>query len=148
MKKATLIVIGIIYLASIVIISVFGLKSVIYNEVIPVTSIECLNETDENSTVTISDGKKLIKVPFTEPGDPETLTGTMVQLTWRVLPDNATTKNVRFVYDTNLTRVNFIKDDEGNELGLILFTGPTLLDVKIVSTDGTRVFEEVTIWVR
>ena len=39
MKKATLIIIGVIYIASIVLISVFGLKSVIYEEKIPVTHI-------------------------------------------------------------------------------------------------------------
>ena len=43
MKKSTLMVIGIIYIASIVVISVFGLKTVIWDVVIPVKSIECLN---------------------------------------------------------------------------------------------------------
>ena len=43
MKKSTLIVIAIIYIASIVVISVFGLKMVIWDVVIPVKSIECLN---------------------------------------------------------------------------------------------------------
>ena len=147
MKKATVILIGIIYLASIVIISIFGLKAVIYDEVIPVTSIECLNETDEKTEVKLDvDGNKIIKIKYEEPGDPETLTGTMVQLSWRVLPDNATNKEVRFVYNTNLTRVNFVKDENGRELGLILFTGKVVLDVSIVSTDGTKVIEKVTIW--
>ena len=51
MKKSTLVVIAIIYVASIVIISLFGMKAVVYNEVIPVTQIECLNQTDSNSEV-------------------------------------------------------------------------------------------------
>lgn len=149
MKKSTLIVIALIYVASIVIISVFGLRAMVFDEVIPVTKIECLNETDEKTTVKVdSKGKKLITIDYTEPGDEVTLTGTMVQLSWRVLPDNATTKDVRFVYNTELTRVKFVKNDEGKELGLILFTGKVKLDVQIVSTDGTRVYQDVTIWVK
>lgn len=149
MKKSTLIMIALIYVASIVIISVFGLKAVVYDEVIPVTKIECLNETDEKTTVKVdSKGKKLITIDYTEPGDEVTLTGTMVQLFWRVLPDNATTKDVRFVYNTELARVKFVKNNEGKELGLILFTGKVKLDVQIVSTDGTRVYQDVTIWVK
>ena len=89
---------------------------------------------------------KFVKIKYEEPGNPETLTGTMVQLSWRVLPDNATNKEVRFVYNTNLTRANFIKDENGRELGLILFTGKVVLDVSIVSIDGTKVMEHVTIW--
>ena len=51
MKKSTLIMIAIVYIASIVLISLFGMKSVVYNEVIPVTKIECLNETDSKTEV-------------------------------------------------------------------------------------------------
>ena len=150
MKKSTLIVIAIIYIASIVVISVFGLKMVIWDVVIPVKSIECLNETDDVSTVTTTDdGKKFIKIKYGEPGTlvngvPQ---GTMLQLEWRVLPDNATNKKIRFVYNNELTRVNFLKNDAGEELGLILFTGKVKLDLSIVSTDGTRVTEDVVVWV-
>ena len=149
MKKSTLIVIGIIYIASIVIISVFGLKAVVWDVVTPVTAIECLNETDDKCTVTEEDGKKFIKIKFDEPGKLENgvPTGTMLQLYWRVLPDNATNKEVRFVYNTELTRVNFIKNNDGTELGLILFSGKVKLDLSIVSTDGTRVVEDIIIWV-
>ena len=149
MKKSTLIVIGIIYIASIVIISVFGLKAVVWDVVTPVTAIECLNETDDKCTVTEEDGKKFIKIKFDEPGKLENgvPTGTMLQLYWRVLPDNATNKEVRFVYNTELTRANFIKNNDGTELGLILFSGKIKLDLSIVSTDGTRVVEDIVIWV-
>ena len=149
MKKSTLIVIGIIYIASIVIISVFGLKAVVWDVVTPVTAIECLNETDDKSTVTMEDGKKFIEIKFDKPGKLENgvPTGTMLQLYWRVLPDNATNKEVRFVYNTELTRANFIKNDDGTELGLILFSGKIKFDLSIVSTDGTRVVEDIIIWV-
>ena len=150
MKKSTLLVIGIIYIASIVVISIFGLKTVIWDVVIPVKSIECLNTSDDKATVEeTADGKKFIKIKYGEPGSIEDgiPTGTMLQLEWRVLPDNATTKEVRFVYNKELTRVNFVKNSDDKELGLILFTGKVKLDLQIVSTDGTRVVEEVVIWV-
>ena len=150
MKKSTLIVIGIIYIASIVIISVFGMKAVVWDVVTPVTAIECLNETDDKSTVTINeDGNKLIKIKYEEPGKIENgiPTGTMLQLQWRVLPDNATNKQIRFVYNENLTRAEFVKMSDGSELGLILFTGKIKLDLSIVSTDGTRITEDIVIWV-
>lgn len=150
MKKSTLLVIGILYIASIVAISVFGLKTVIWDVVIPVKSIECLNQSDDHADVSLTeDGKKFIKIKYEEPGVIEdgVPTGTMVQLLWRVLPDNATNKEVRFVYNTNLTRVNFVKNKDGKELGLILFTGKVKLDLQIVSTDGTRVVEDIVIWV-
>lgn len=146
MKKITMILIGIIYIASIVIISIFGMKSVVYEELIPVSEIQCLNKSDDKTEVVESNNKKLIKVKYTTPGDAETLTGTMVQIVWRALPDNASNKNVKFVYNENLTRVNFIENERGEKLGLVLFTGKVVLDVRIMSTDGTRVYEEITIW--
>lgn len=150
MKKSTLLVIGILYIASIVAISVFGLKTVIWDVVIPVKSIECLNQSDDHADVSLTDdGKKFIKIKYEEPGviDDGVPKGTMLQLLWRVLPDNATNKEVRFVYNKELTRVNFVKNKDGKELGLILFTGKVKLDLQIVSTDGTRVVEDIVIWV-
>ena len=146
MNKATMIIIAIIYLASIVFISVFGMKFVIFNSIIPVTRIECVNTSDDLVEVSGAE-KKLLKVKFDKPGNAETLTGTMVQVEWRVLPDNASNKDVKFVYNESLTRVNFVKDESGKELGLILFSGVVVLDLRIMSTDGSRIYTDLTIWV-
>ena len=51
MRKSTIIFIAVIYIASIAVISLFGMKMSVYNEIIPVTSILCLNETDDNVEV-------------------------------------------------------------------------------------------------
>lgn len=146
MNKSTVLIIAVIYFASIVFISIFGMTSVVYNTVIPVTEISCLNESDKNTEVEYSGDKKLIKIKFESVGNVENLTGTMVQLNWRVLPDNASNKNVKFIYDQNTTRAEFIKDEGGNELGLILFLGKAVLNVRIMSTDGSRVYEDVVVW--
>ena len=138
MKKATLMLIAVVYVASIVVISVLGLKSVVYNRVVPVQKIECINEPDENVDVAYQDGKKLIKVKYID-------TNTMIQLYWRVLPDDATNKEVRFVYDRNSSRVHFEKIN-GKENGLVFFSGKVVLNVRIMAADGSRVYTEVVLW--
>lgn len=147
MKKSTLIIIGIIYVASIVIISLFGLKPIVYKPVIPVVSIECLNETDEKTTVSHNnEGIKVIKIKFDGPANENDLgEGTVVQIMWRVLPDNASSKNVEFSYQES-TRVKFMQDDDGRELGVVLIFGPVVLPVRILATDGTRTYTDIIIW--
>ena len=148
MKKAVMMIIGVIYLASIVVISIFGMRSVVHNEIIPVTKIECLNQTNEKYEVQIlDDGTKLIKVKFTTPADITNMEGTMLQIDWKVYPDNATNKDIKFEYDRKTTRASIATDEGGNEVGLFLFTGKVILyDVKIIATDGSKIFDKVTIW--
>lgn len=147
MKKSTLIIILIIYVASIAIINFFGMSVKLYDEIINVTAVECINKTDKNTEVIESTDKKILKVKFTEPANATDLTGTMLQLQWRVLPDNATVKDVQFVYNTQNTRVEFYEDEKGRKTGLMLFSGPTMLDVRIMSTDGLRKYADVLVWV-
>ncbi len=145
MKKWTLVVIAVVYIASIVFISLFGLKAVVYNEVIPVTAIECLNESDDKTEVYFSSDIKVIKVPFLKAGNIENLSGTMVQLTQRVLPDNASNKGVKYVYNDN-ENVEFVQGEDGRALGLVIIKGRVVLKVKIMAVDGSKVFTEVVIW--
>ena len=147
MKKSTLIIILIIYVASIAIINFFGMSVKLYDEVINVTAVECINKTDKNTEVIDNGERKILKVKFTEPANATDLTGTMLQLQWRVLPDNATVKDVRFVYNTQNTRVEFYEDEKGRKTGLMLFSGPTMLDVRIMSTDGLRKYADILVWV-
>ena len=145
MKKAVLILIGIIYIASIVVVSFFGMRAVMYDEVVPVLNIECVNETKGDIQVDNSGIKKIIRIAFTEPGDVESLTGTILQLETRVLPDNATNKEVRYVYNReNYPQVKFHTLND-RETGAIVFTAPALFTLRIYSTDGTNVYTEVLI---
>ena len=145
MRKSTIVAVAIVYIASIVIISLFGMKSVVYNEVIPVSAIECLNKTEGKTQVKLDGDTKVISIKFDKPGNAETLTGTMVQLNWRVLPDNASNKKVKFILSQS-SRAQMIKDESGNDLGLIIFTGKVVLNVRIMSTDGTRIYEDLIVW--
>jgi len=147
MKKINLIVIGIVFVASVVLISVFGMRIVIYNGVVPVTKIECLNETDERSTVVVDEYGKLIKVKFTTPGNESDLSGTILQIKYRVYPDDATNKKVKFVFNRNLKNVKMATDENGNELGLFIFSGRCYFDLEIVATDGSGISDTVSIYV-
>lgn len=139
MKKSSIILISIVYIASIVFISVFGLRSVVYNEVIPVQKVECINETANGVTVgQTSTGIKTIIVNFGQSSN-KTLT-----LEWRVLPDNASNKNVQFVYDSN-SAFEFLKDEQGKEIGQIVFKKSVITTVKIMAEDGSKVFTEIRI---
>ena len=69
-----------------------------------------------------------------------------LQLKYRVYPDNATTKDVEFVYDTTNKDVVFYKDEKGRENGLIFFKDETILEVKIKATDGKERSTTLLIW--
>lgn len=144
MKKANIIIIAVIYLSSIVLISFFGMQISVLEPIVPVTGVLCLNESDNNCDVYDNEDYTYIRIKFTTAGDIETLSGTMLQLEWRVLPDNATTSNVKFVY-TESERVTFVTDGSGDELGLLLFSGVVLFNVKIMATDGSKLYASVVI---
>ena len=140
MKKVNSILIVILYLASIVVISIFGLKVDVYKENIPVTSVECLNETDEKSEVSILGGKKLIKIPFTTSGDISDPNSTILYLNCRVLPDNASNKRLRYDYDKEKfgDAVTMLLDEQGNARGVFLVHKKVVFDMTITATDGTE----------
>lgn len=148
MKKSTVILIAIIYIASIVIISIFGMKAVIFNEIISVREIVCTNETDEFVTVKDQQGKKLIEVPFIGAWDETKSEGTIAIITWQVQPTNASNKKIKLVYDTNTTRAKCLTDEAGNYTGIIVFYDRILFNVRIMSTDGSRVYSDIMIWAK
>ena len=145
MKKSTLVIIAIVYVASIIFISFFGMKYKVYNEFFPVTEILILNEKDERTYIgETSAGEMLIATPFTKPANKEDISGTMIQLMWKVVPDNATIKDVQFIYEEN-PLVEFYETENGEKTGLVLFYGRTNIYVKIMSTDKRRIVTEVVL---
>ena len=146
MKKSVVILIAVIYVASIFIINLFGMQMKIYNQFYPVENIVCLNETEENVTVTSMEypingfnkpfiNIKYIEVPFTTPADIETNTGTMLFLQLRAYPDNCTNKKFKFIDLFENPDVQFYKDESGQENGLILFKERGAALIKVMSLD-------------
>ncbi len=151
MKKSTFILILIVFIASIPIINFFGLNAKVYDEVVNVSAIECINNDDEYSTVSINkNNKKVIKVTYSDHSEKVKYDGVeyvaKLQLKYRVYPDNATTKSVEFVYDTTNEDIMFYKDEKGRENGLIFFKDETMFEVKIKSIDGKERYTSILIW--
>lgn len=146
MKKSTIILIAIVYVASIVIVSIFGLKAKIYAEVIPVTAIECQNTTTKDAVVEDYDGKTVISaqlksdnLDYIETEDGDIVSGTMIEIKYRVLPDNASNKKVKYVYNEKYnSRVKFAKGAP-----VVLFTGTGIFTIKVMATDGTQKYTEI-----
>ena len=149
MKKSVVICIAIVYIASVVVISFFGMKVAVYNKDIPVTSVACINENDAERGVSISQnskGEMVVSVKFTTPADTSsgTPTGTILQLFTRVAPDNASNKDVKFVYTPN-SNIEFYKIGD-KENGLILFyAAPVSMRVTIMADDGRNASTQIII---
>ena len=129
MKKSVVILIGIIYVASIALVSFFGLKAKIYNAKVYAERVQILNDyvVDENT------GEKVIYHFLDE-------NGYTLQLLWRVYPDNTTDNKVAFLYDTQKTYVSI-----DSETGVVTFTESGVITITIRATDGSGASDTVKI---
>ena len=154
MKKSVVIIIAIIYIASIVSINFFGMKMSVYNEKIPVIRVECTNvsEPEKGIEVLEYEGKKLISIEFSKPANPSAATeeerGTMLQLFVRVYPDNAESTRVRYQPKLFTNNAEFYKGPNGEDTGLILFYGKAYFEVDLFSTDGRNISTTIIIWAK
>ena len=156
MKKSVMIIIGIIYVASIVVINFFGMKVFVYNKTIDVEQIVCLNKTDEEKGIVVSTFESYngetgtaITIKFDKPANKNLMTGTMLQLDLRVLPDNATKKELSFTSTASEEEVEFFTDESGKQTGLILFYESTsIFEVFVKSTDNSNVTLRLKIWAK
>ncbi len=120
MKKAVIVIIVLIYIASIALVSFFGLQFKVFEEVIPVERIEITNEEQKHSE---EHGDYLVIYP--ENGERS------VRINYHVYPENASNTNVDFAYD----------GDEGvtvDETGLVTFPKPGVAQVIVIATDGSN----------
>ena len=129
MKKSVIIMIGIIYAASIALVSFFGLKFKVFNQIIPVESVEILNEGLKENDLW---GKYKVIYPD-ERGE------WRYQIEYRVHPDGATNNKVAFSYDTQQTAANV------DETGVVHFSKPGMLKIKLIPLDGSNTSATITI---
>ena len=133
MKKSVVILIAIIYIASIALVSFFGLQLKIFDEIIYSTGIDLLNED-------IKIDKNGNNYALAEKGEDGIW---RYQLNWRVHPDNVTNDGVTFSYD-NQNNTVFIDED-----GVITFTQKGVVTVTILPKDAApNVSATVKIWAR
>jgi hypothetical protein len=108
MKKAVWILIGVIYCAGIVLVSIFGMALRSYDVIVYPESVEFINEGIVSVPNLDKPGESLriltVKVPSAGEYPAE---GLRFQLQWRVAPDNVTSKAVTFT-------ISLPADKDGN----------------------------------
>ena len=128
MKKSVVILIGIIYVAAIALVSFFGLKHKVFDEVVPVSQIEIISEgveynPDKNSYSIVirpdEDGVRAFRIKY------------------RVYPDDATESSVSFTIDSKMATV----DDSG----LVVFDRSGTATVILTANDGTGISTKIVI---
>ena len=131
MKKSVVVLIGIIYIASIALVSFFGLKFKVFEEIVYVERVELLNEDLKESTTSGFDYYTVIY--------PDENGERRYQIKYRVYPDNATDQTVDFIYD---------KETEGvtiDENGVVIFEGKGTVIVQVIPKNSASEAASVSI---
>ncbi|MBE6535387.1 MAG: hypothetical protein E7677_02025 [Ruminococcaceae bacterium] len=131
MKKAVIIIIVLIYVASVALVSFFGLQFKVFEEVIPVERIEITNEGQKHSE---TQGDYIVI-------HPDASGERRVKIDYHVYPENASNTNVDFAYQ----EVEGVTVDEH---GLVTFSGPGLIKVRVIATDGSNTEDTLLIIAR
>ena len=122
MKKSVIILIAIIYVTSIALVSFFGLQYQNFFEVVYTDGIELLGDEIKTNPET---GEKSVQIRD----------GSFAyQIKYRVHPDNATNRDVYFVYDQEKAEQLSITVSED---GLVKFTKRGSITVTVMAADGS-----------
>lgn len=126
MKKSVVILIAVIYVASIAVVTFFGLKHNTFFEDVKVTDVTIVNEGIRYT----KGGEKYIVLPSDR---------TTFQIEYTILPDNAINKKVAFIYDEQNTAATV--DDNG----LVTFNRSGSITVYVTATDGNGASDKIII---
>ena len=128
MKKSVVILIALIYIASIALVGFFGLKFKVFEEIVYVSSIEFLNDDIQDAPEGIEDFDCYVVISPDENGNRK------YQIEYRVFPDKATKKGVIFSYDEASAAVAGITVDE---YGVVTFSGQGAITIQLIPEDGS-----------
>ena len=134
MKKSVIILIAIIYLASVALVSFYGLQPKMFDEVVYVDSIEFLND-----DIRLKDDG----TPYAVIQGADTDGVWRYQVEYRAYPDNATDKTVDY---TILSPNPNVAIDE--ETGLVTFAKRGMVTIMLTPRDGSDVSIILEIWAR
>lgn len=156
MKKMIIILIGVIYIASIVVVNFFGLEIRINEETIYATEIECASvtvrgtENDYNVTGTEANGIVYFTIDFIPTKDGGVYTKdnietnpNTVQINYKVVPDTTTNKTVKFVFDEEYAKDIVVFNENINAFTFIKKNAG--LTVQIVTDDGRETSKTIYI---
>ena len=125
MKKAVVILIAVIFIASIALVNFFGVKYQSFHPVIYAQSIELTNEGLQD---VLEEGQMIKGIILKKDANGER----NFQIKYKLTPDDVSKPGVTFNYDRQKTFVN-ITDD-----GLVTFSKAGSITVTIKSTDGSN----------
>ena len=140
MKKATVIIIAAIYVASIIIVGVFGMRALMYNEMVFVEDIVLADQIGGKEIQLSSDGSMYsVVLTYKE--------GLTVPVEFFPVPADATRRNE--------IEVSIILNSGGEdnpcatiERGIVMFSRKGQVVVRIQSTDGGKVYKDLRITAR
>ena len=128
MKKSVVILIALIYVASVALVSFFGLQFKIFEEVIPVERIEITNEGQKHSD---THGDYVVIRPNAN-GEWK------YQINYHVYPENASNTTIDVAYE----EVDYASVDDNC---VVTFTKPGVLKVRVIATDGSNAEDTIMI---
>ena len=135
MKKSVIILIAIIYVASIVVVSFYGMAFEIFDPVVYVEKVEL-------------EGDNLQSGEYLDPPTnhflvlyPDSDGIYRYQIKAKVTPSDATNKKLNYVFDEN----DAVTIDS---TGLVTITEPTAVTIHIISTDGTNQSVSIQIYAK
>ena len=142
MKKATIILIAAIYVASIVIVGVFGLKALIYTESNPITDFILPEQIEGKEVKPTTDGSGYtVVVSFRE--------DLLIPIEFIPVPaDSSSTVEVKITYQSSGSEDNPIAELQ-HDIGYFLkFNRKGKVTVTISSTDNRKFSKELSITAR
>ena len=152
MKKSVLVIIMVIYVASIMFIGFFGMEIALIDEKLYVEEIIITNETCEQYSVYYSqeEGITYITLFYDDSYEGDWKSGlnpNAIILGYRVVPEDATNRNVMFSYDQNYEDgINPYGDVTQN--GIVRFKRWGSITVTISALDGSSAKARVTVVAR
>ena len=133
MKKSVVILIALIYVASIVLVGYLGLKAKTYNDVIYVEMLEITTEYETSPTT----GEKYIVFL------PESADERSIQIQAKLTPEDASDTKIIYTLEKDCTTATISED------GLLTFTTTELytsVKVYIYANQNTSIKDEVTVY--
>ncbi len=135
MKKSVVILIALIYVSAIALVSFFGLQFKVFDQIIPVESVEILNEGLKES----GEWGKYTPVMLDSNGNAEYTIQT------RILPDDASNKVITYVVTDEALRDRVTVDDKNGKVTITGITEFTPLKILVASADNPEAKQYVTL---
>lgn len=152
MKKSTIILIAAIYVASIVIVGVFGLQALSFSEKVYIKDITFVDHVDDDGTVHyLQIGGKEVKPKSNGKGfivvlNLDDIKNTPLSINYNISPMDATITTVEVSDDTEGGAAAYARLEKTTLGGyLVTFTDKGQIDIRLSSVDGSKATTKLSI---